>query len=155
MKKNLLYLIIFLLFSTVTHAIDREIASIIVLSASENSNGLKEKDLNHSVLSIWENWLVKTTTANAYRNFSEQGYDPSKLKLKIKKDSLFINVSGKKLAVIRLNLNSLVRHAIVMGIKGDELYRVTCIRPSNHTIPILYGKCGDEVGKIFGVKINY
>lgn len=155
MNQNYIYIIIFIAFSTAAHAVDKNIAPIIVLSTSENSNGLKEKDLNQSVLSFWEDWLVKTTTENAYRNFAEQGYDPKKLKLNIKKDSVFITVSGTKLAVIRLNLNNLVRHAIIMGVKGNEIYRVTCIRSSNHTIPVLYGKCGEEVSKVFGMKLNH
>lgn len=155
MNNHYLYIIIFLFFSTATHALDRKMSPVAVISSSQNSKGLKESDLNQSLLTFWENFLVKTTTSNVYRNFAEQGQDPSKLKLNIERNSVFVTVEGKKLAVMRLNLNNLVRHVIVMGIKGNEIYRVTCIRGSNHSISILFGKCGEEVKKTFGVEVNY
>ncbi len=42
----------------------------------------------------------------------------------------------------------------LIGIKGTELLRVSCIRASNHDIPVWFGECGNEVLKTFGVSIQ-
>jgi len=43
---------------------------------------------------------------------------------------------------------------VIVGFDGDEAQRVYCIRGSDHDIPVWSGKCGDEVEKVFGVRVS-
>ena len=81
--------------------------------------------------------------------YAELGYDPNSFNPKVEANSVYVTVNGKKLAVIKVNMDNSVRSVTIMGIKGTELHRVSCIRNSNHDIPVWTGECGKKIQEVF------
>ena len=120
----------------------------------QSSDGATESDLNQEVLSNIETWLVETMLQKGRNKYAEMGYNPKDFNPKISANSVYVTAGGKKLAVIKINMNQNMRTVTIMGIKGNEFQRVNCIRASNHDIPVWSGPCGDEVRKTFGVSLQ-
>ena len=131
-----------------------EIKPVMVFTTTQSSEGMTEADLDQAGLANLETWIVETMLKKGRNNYAEMGYDPKDFKPKISANSVYVTAGGKRLAVIKVNMDNLMRTVTVMGIKGDELYRVSCIRASNHDIPVWSGECGNEVRKTFGVNIT-
>lgn len=128
-----------------------EVAPVIAVVTIQDSEGITEKDLDQLVLKNLESWLVQTMVAKARRDYAESGYDPNDLNPKVMASSVYTIVDGKKLAIIKTSMDNSVRSVTVIGFKGKECYRVTCIRASNHDIPVFYGECGKKIKEVFGV----
>ena len=131
-----------------------EIKSVKAYTTVQTSEGVTEADLDQAGLSNLETWLVETMLQKGRNKYAEMGYNPKDFNPKVSANSVYINAGGKKLAVIKINMDNSMRLVTIMGIKGAELYRVSCIRASNHDIPVWSGPCGDEVKKTFGVSIQ-
>lgn len=86
--------------------------------------------------------------------YAEMGYNPKDFKPRVSANSVYVIAGGKKLAVIKVNMDNSIRSITVMGIKGTELHRVSCIRASNHDIRVWSGECGNEIRKTFGVSVQ-
>jgi hypothetical protein len=131
-----------------------ELKPVVAATTAQTSEGLTEADLSQAVLEKLENWMVETMLKKGMNAYSEMGYNPQDFKPKISADSVYMVVRGRKLAVIRINMDNAARSVTIMGIKGSELLRVSCIRSSNRDIPVWSGECGNEVQKTFGVSIQ-
>ena len=86
--------------------------------------------------------------------YAEMGFDPKNFKPKVNAKSVYMRVGGKKLAIIKINMDSLMRSTTIIGIKGNELHRVSCIRASNHDISVWSGVCGKKIEETFNVSIK-
>ena len=111
-------------------------------------------DFNQAALKNMESVLVNILIEKGKNNYAELGYDPNKFNPRLNVDSAFMNVSGKKLAVIKINMEDKVRSVMIIGIEGAKQVRVTCIRNSNHDIPVFFGECGNKLKEAFGVSIE-
>lgn len=131
-----------------------ELKPVMAFTTTQSAEGVTESDLDQADLKNLETWIVETMLQKGENSFAERGFNPKDFKPKVSATSVYVNVGGKKLAVIRVNTDSMIRSVTVMGIKGAELLRVSCIRASNHDIPVLHGECGNEVRKSFGVSIQ-
>lgn len=131
-----------------------EMKPVMAFTTTQSAEGVSESDLDQPGLKNLETWIVETMLEKGRNRFSEMGYNPKDFKPKVAANSVYINAGGKKLAVIKINMDSSMRSVTVMGINGAELLRVSCIRASNHDIPVWSGECGNEVRKTFGVSIQ-
>jgi len=127
---------------------------VMAFTTVQSSEGVTEADLNQTALATLETWIVETILQKGRNKYAEMGYNPKDFKPKVEANSVYITVGGKKLAVIKVNMDNSMRSVTIMGIKGTELHRVSCIRASNHDIPVWSGECGKEVRKTFGVSIQ-
>lgn len=133
---------------------ETELKPVIATTTVQRSEGITEADLNQAFLTNIESWILETVLEKAMNAYSEMGYYPEDLKSEISANSVYVIVSGKKLAVVKIDLDNYVRSVTIMGIKDSEFHRVNCIRPSNHDIPVWSGECGNEIQKAFGVSIK-
>lgn len=141
--------------STLPHAMDTErIAPIKAVITIQDTEGTTEADLDIESLKRLENWLVKTSLQGARESYAEQGFDPKTFNPKIDVGSVYVMTGGKKLAVIKMNMENQVRTLWVLGFHRGEFLRVTCIRASNHDIPIIFGECGQKITEAFSVSFN-
>lgn len=131
-----------------------EIKPVTTYTTAQTSEGVTEADLDQAGLSNLETLLVETMLQKGRNKYSEMGYNPKDFKPKVSANSVYVTTGGKKLAVIKINMDNSMRSVTIMGIKGSELHRVSCIRASDHDIPVWSGKCGNEVRKTFGVSIQ-
>lgn len=133
-----------------------DIKPVMVFTTTQSAEGVTEADLDQSALKNLEMQIVESMLQNFRNEIAEMGYNPKdfNFKPKVSANSVYINVDGKKLAVIKVNMNGSIRLVTIMGINGAELLRVNCIRASDHDILVLSGECGKEVQKTFGVSIQ-
>ena len=127
---------------------------VMAFTTTQSSEGVTEADLDQSVLKNLETWIVETMLQKGRNKFAEMGYNPKDFKPKVSANSVYVNAGGKKLAVIKVNMDESMRSVTILGIKGSEMLRVSCIRASNQDIPVWSGECGNEVKKAFGVSIQ-
>lgn len=131
-----------------------EMKPVMAFTTTQDSEGVTEANLDQAGLANLETWIVETMLQKGRNEYAEMGYNPKDLKPKVSANSVYVTVGGKKLAVIRVNMDNSMRSVTIMGIQGAELHRVGCIRASNHDIPVWSGECGNEVRKTFGVSIQ-
>jgi hypothetical protein len=121
---------------------------VIVLSGSESSDGLTQNDLDINMLAKIEMMIKTKAKEKSLAYMTAHGYKDAKIQ--VKASSAYLTVEGIKLAIVKLNLAS-TNQVHVIGIKEGELLRVACIRQTEEPVPISYGKCGDQIRKVFGV----
>lgn len=131
-----------------------KIAPVIAAITIQDTEKTSEADLDLEALKRLEQHMVKTTLRRARANYARQGFDPKTYNPKIDANSVYTVTSGKKLAVIRISIDSQVRAVWVMGFQRNQFVRVSCIRASNHDIPIFSGECGQKITEAFGVSIT-
>ena len=120
----------------------------------QDAEGVTESSLDQAGLKNLETWLVQTMLQKGRNKYAEMGYNPKDFKPEVSANSVYIRAGGKKLAVIKINMDNSSRSVTIMGIKGNELHRVSCIRASNHDIPVWSGECGNKIQETFGVSIK-
>lgn len=122
---------------------------VIAFTTTQSAEGVTEADLDQSGLKNLETWMAETMLQKGRKKFAEMDYNSKDFKPKVSASSVYINAYGKKLAVIKVNMGDSMRSVTIMGIEEDELLRVSCIRASDHDIPVWSGECGNEVRKTF------
>lgn len=130
------------------------IAPVVATITTQSAEGFTDADLDQTSLKNIETWIVDTMIKKGKSSYAELGYDSNDFNPKVDANSVYLTVKGKKLAVIKINMDNSVRSVTIMGIKGTELHRVTCIRNSNHDIPVWSGECGKKIQEVFGVAIQ-
>lgn len=127
------------------------LAPVQTMVTAQDSEGVTEADLDLAGLKHIEEWIVQTALDKSRAAYSAQGYDPESFdNSSFTSSSVYIEPEGRKLAVIRMNMSG-ARSVTVVGIRGDELVRVLCIRPSDHDIPVMRGECGSKVRETFAL----
>lgn len=132
----------------------RSMKPVMAFTTSQDSEGITEEDLDQPALKNLETWIVETMLKKGRDKYAEMGYNPKEFKPRVSANSVYVNVGGKKLAVIKINMGESMRLVTIIGIRGSEVLRVSCIRASKQDIPVWSGECGDEVKKAFGVSIQ-
>ena len=127
---------------------------VMAFTTIQTSEGVTEADLDQQGLKNLENWIVEMWRQKAKNSFIEMGGKPEAFKPNMTAKSVYVTAEGKKLAIIKVNMDNAVRMVTIMGIVGDELHRVGCLRASNHDIPVWSGECGKKVNEVFGVSIQ-
>lgn len=127
---------------------------VMAYTTIQSAEGVKEADLDQPALKNLENWIVQTILQKGRNKFTEMGYNPKDYKPHVVANSVYVTAGGKKLAVIKIAIDNSMRSVTILGIKGKELHRVSCLRASNHDIPVWSGECGSKVSETFGVSIQ-
>jgi len=130
------------------------IKPVIVATTTQTSEGVTNADLDQAALKNLETWMVNMFLQKGKNNYEVMGYNPEDFNPKLDAKSVYVTSGTKKLAIIKINLDNSMRSVTIIGIEGKELYRVTCIRASNHEIPVFSGECGNEIYKTFAVRIQ-
>lgn len=129
------------------------LAPVYAAFTSQSAEGYTEADFDDDALARLEAWVINTIKAKMRVEFAEQGLDLAGMDDRIEADSTYLTVQGKKLAIIKASLGGAVRAVTLLGIDGDQIHRVTCIRKSNHDIRLWSGPCAEEIHKAFGVRL--
>jgi hypothetical protein len=133
---------------------ETEMKPIVAFTTTQSSEGVTAADLDQAGLENLETWIVETMLQKSRAKYAEMGHNPNDFNPKVSANSVYVTTEDKKLAVIKVNIDGSIRSVTVMGLKGDQLLRVSCIRASDHDIPVWSGECGNEVRKTFGVSIQ-
>jgi len=120
----------------------------------QDSEGVTEADFNQETLKNLEDWIVATTRTKVKNSYAEQGLDPKNVNPQIASSAVYVVAGGKKLIVVKIGIDDSVRMVSVMGVIGNEMHRVNCVRDSNQDIPVWSGVCGSKVKEVFGVSLQ-
>lgn len=130
------------------------IKPVVVATTSQSSEGVTEADLDQAGLENLEKWMVNMLIKKGKNKYEAMGHNPEEFKPRIDANSVYVTKGDKKLAIIKISLDNSVHSVTIVGINGAELYRVNCLRASNHEIPVFSGKCGKEIYKVFAVSVQ-
>ena len=139
---------------TTTTSSKSTIKTVKAYTTIQDAEGVTESNLDQAGLKNLETWIVQTMLQKGKNKYTEMGYNPKNFKPKVIAKSVYISARGKKLAVIKINMDNSMRSTTIIGIKGNELHRVSCIRASNHDIPVWSGVCGKKIEETFKVSIK-
>jgi len=136
-------------------SLNNQAAPVVALVTIQDPEGTSEADLDIGSLKALEQWAVQTTVRKTRSKYVEQGLDPGTFDSSdVESSSQYVLVNDKKLAIIRLRSNQTVRAVMVIGHHLGQVVRVSCVRSSDHDIPIWSGECGDTIKKSLGVSIE-
>lgn len=147
--------------STAQHVNEREAASapqsglnqrIKVVASSQDSDGLTQKNFDLNFLKSLEAYTVERVKMKTNEYLSSQGLPSTNVDFI--SEANYVESGSIKLGVIRLRTSEGSIGVFIVGILGNELKRVGCVRDSTETIPISYGVCADKIKEVFGIKME-
>ena len=119
--------------------------------STQSSDGVKQDSMNNDFLKALEEHIKKRVKFHAEAYLKSIGSKTTTIEFQA--SSVYVYAGRYKLAVTRLNTsNSAQVH--LLGIRGDEAIRVTCVSQSSNPIPISYGKCADKIYEAYAVQIG-
>lgn len=125
---------------------------ITALVSIQDAEGVTQSDFNLDMLRAFENHTVASMKEKVSVNLRDKGYPNAKVD--IVASSVYLEVSNKKLAVIKLkHLPYSLNQVFVFGIVGKELRRVICTRQTADQIPLSYGSCSKKIEEAYGIKL--
>lgn len=127
---------------------------IVAVTVIESAKGATDTWFNQSALVKLETIMKDNIFDHAKVQYIERGYDPETINDNFSTKSYYVVIQGKKLAVINILLEDRVNAVYVVGITGNEMIRVSCIRASRHKISLASGICAEEIYSAFGVMAN-
>jgi len=134
---------------------EREATDVRVVVSSQDSEGITRKNFDLNYLKYLEAYLVEQSEVETNKTLGLKGY--ATIHVKYSSDAIYVESGSMKLAVIRLRVSDRSNHAtavFIVGVVGNELKRITCVRRSAETISVAYGVCGKKIQKVFGEKIG-
>jgi len=144
--------LLFLAFSVFSiYANSNNLSDILTLSGSEDAEGVTQSDFDIAMLNALELRTKNKVKEKMTAYMSSQGYKEKTIE--IKSSSVYVNAGNLKLAVVRLNIAN-TNQVHIYGIKGSELLRVACNRPTKESIPLSYGKCSEQIKETYGVDLS-
>ena len=123
-----------------------------VVSSSQSADGVTEQDFSPQLAEAIARHGVSRITAELEAMAKQSG-----LKLptpRIHSESTVIQTKGRKLAIIRYEINAATRAVEIIGISGSLLHRVMCTRDSLDEILITSGPCAEKIHEVYGVRIG-
>jgi len=147
--------------SAAQHVNEREAASapqpsanqnIRVVVSSQDSEGVTQQNFDLNFLKNLEAYTVERVMIKTKEYLASQGYPNAEVHFT--SEATYVESGPMKFAVIRLRASEGSNQVFIVGIVGNELKRIACVRNSTETIPISYGICAEKVKEVFGVKIG-
>jgi len=125
---------------------------ITALASIQDAEGVTQSDFNLDMLRAFENHTVATMKEKMSSNLRDKGFPNAKVD--IVPSSVYFDVSGKRLAVVRLKHPPYALNQVfVFGVVGKELRRVVCTRQAAEQIPLSYGSCSKKIEEVYGIKL--
>lgn len=127
-------------------------ADVITAVSTQSSDGVTEADLDQQGLMRLQDWIVNMTAEKTALVSGDAAFDSAAYTQSLNPQSVYISVAGRKLAVTKLRPPR-ARIVSIIGIRGNELIRVLCMRDSPEDIVVLSGACGREVSRSFQITL--
>lgn len=127
-------------------------SSITAITTSQSAGGILNINLDKETLKELETEMVGAMVDSLKSEYIKRGYTPNFND--IKSTSKLITTGGINLVVIKTTINKTQKTLMILGIKDNELRRVSCSGVSSEDIPITSGKCAEEIYKSLGVSLK-
>lgn len=127
-------------------------ASIDTFVSRQDSEGVTEAQMSQVFLANLEAHAATRIKAKIKDHYAARG-EPAP-STNIRSESTFIEVQGKKLAIVRIFEDGVSNSAMVTGIIGTELVRLLCTTRSTYQIEVTTGPCGAKLSEVFAVSFH-
>ncbi len=121
-----------------------------VVVSRQASEGITEADFSQQFLTNLEAWTIERTTANAKKYWDAASI--SEKDARLSGESVFIERFGHQLAVIRIKIGGTTPAATIVGVKGDEIFRITCVDRSGRSVSVTAGPCDEKIREVFSAR---
>lgn len=148
------WLLLLALFPIAASLGEQKVESVIAVITVQNAENFTEAAMDMPALKNLETAMLQMTIEKARNSYAAQGFDPKTFKPSVQSSSIYVTVEGKKLAIVKATMNDQVRAVWIMGFRRDQFLRVTCLRSSNHDIPIFSGECGSKLTEAFSISLQ-
>ena len=139
--------------------------SIQIAVAEQFAEGLTDARWTTSLLRLQEQAAVDSALNYGKQAFAVAGGASSDWKPRVRHDSTFLTVNGRKFGVVNAALTMefsdmqartviAVSAVRVMGIKGKKLVSVGCLQAVDRPISVASGPCAAAIKKNFGVGLS-
>lgn len=136
--------------------------AIKIVVAEQSSKGLTDAKWTTKLLKLQEESAVNSAINDGKQAFMEAGGVSSDWKPRVRHDSFFLTVHGRKFGVVKAALTMqfsgtqtkftmAVTAVRIMAIKGKDLVSVGCLRGADRPIPVADGPCAAAIRNTFGV----
>lgn len=130
------------------------VAPVVTIVSIQGAEGLTDADLTPAMAQKLEQWSVDMNRKKISQSLAASGQDPKlAYRMRIDSQSLVNIVGGKKLVIVRMNIEDVMREVSIIGIVGPQLYRVGCLRNSNHDIAVFSGECAKVLRERFKISL--
>lgn len=137
---------------------------INVAVAEQSAKGLTDARWTAKLLTLQEESAVNSALNDGRQSFFLAGGANSDCKPRVRHDSTFLTVHGRKFGVVTAAVTMeftatqtkstiAVTAVRIMAIKGNDLVSVGCLRATDRPIPIADGPCAAAIKKTFGVRL--
>ena len=116
-------------------------ATVTALVTRQSSDGVTVENFDQQFLDNLGAWLAGRVNSK----------DPGQSHVP---EGVYLEVGGKKLAVIRLRTHGVTPNVSITGIEGDQVVRVTCVSDMLFDVPVTTGQCADKINEAFGVSFS-
>lgn len=118
----------------------------------EPAKGISATDLDDAYLETLSEWTRATAQRRLTKTYDSNKVSPERRTSRARVSSRYIQIDGKKLAVVDLGYTgNAVRVARMTGLKGGEMVTVSCTSPDGAPIRILepQSACAEAVRDVF------
>jgi len=137
---------------------------IDIAVAEQSARGLTDARWTTRLLRLQEESAVNSALNDGRQAFFLAGGTNSDWKPRVRHDSTFLTVNGRKFGVVTaavtMEFNSTQSKSTIaltavriMGIRGNDLVSVGCLRATDRPIPIADGPCAAAIKKTFGLSL--
>jgi len=112
-----------------------------------------QKKIDKAFVQDVEKYIVKSTVKKI-KNLMDVGNYKGNREIDLKKHNRVLDTGDKKLGVVNIEINDMVRMKSIFGFDGNQFIRLSCMRNSTHEIPLVSGACSKELQRIFNVSLK-
>jgi hypothetical protein len=137
--------------SAVANQTQAVVDDTFAMISAQDAQGVTEKDFTPEALVAFQDWTVERVKVNAIEYLKSKRLpipDPYVLR----GESVYIDVDGKRLMLIRIFTEDINNTAVVIGVNGKEITRVLCTR-TNGRIAVSYGVCAAKIKEAFNISM--
>ena len=138
---------------------------IKILVAKQSAKSLTDARWTTKLLKLQEESAVDSALNYGKQAFAVAGGASSDWKPRVRHDSTFLTVNGRKFGVVNaaltMEFSDMQTKAViavsavrVMGIKGKNLVSVGCLQAADKPISVASGPCAAVIKKTFGVGLS-
>jgi hypothetical protein len=120
--------------------------------STQTSHGFTEERLNEAWLDEFAGYSEGRIATLATPKWDEMGVPQAQRT--VKAEPVIVDVSGRKLGVIRFRIDQVTPMAMIVGFQNGEFLRVVCINDSAGDVPVLTGACGAKLSEVFNIKLD-
>jgi hypothetical protein len=123
-----------------------------VAASSQSADGVSEEQLSPQLADAMAKHAEERLVAKLQAIARQAGI--TRPAPQIQSQAVIVQAQGRKLVVIRYQIDGTARAVEVFGISGKDAHRVMCTRETLEEILVTVGPCADKIKEVHGVTLG-